>query len=76
MISLTEEFDTFKVSFGEITVTGDVETYEGSYNVTPKTTAQELATENKACRQNIKIASIPFYSVDNLQGGKTITIGG
>lgn len=50
------------------------ETYDGKYNVTPKTQEQTLETENKLMEKNIKIEKIPYYEVSNPEGGTTFII--
>ena len=56
--------------------TSDLEPYTGDYTVTPAVEAQTLETENKRMIDDLTIKAIPFYSVDNLQQGQTIIIGG
>lgn len=46
--------------------------YTGEYEVTPKTSAQELATKNKTLKKNIKVLAIPFYEVSNKDGTTAI----
>ena len=53
----------------------DVETYEGVYEVTPKTEAQTLETANKFLENNISVFAIPYFDVSNTAGGRTIYIG-
>lgn len=49
--------------------------YDGDYEVTPKVTAQLLATNNRAMRSDVEIRGIPYASVSNPSGGMTATIG-
>ena len=51
-------------------------TYEGSYEITPRTVSQTLPTENKLLIQNLNIKSIPYYETSNETGGTTVVIGG
>ena len=48
--------------------------YEGAYDVVPKTTNQELATRNKVMNDNVRIQEIPYFQTSNLYG-ETIYIG-
>lgn len=50
-------------------------TYEGSYEVIPKVTAQSLPTKEKYLLKDVTIKEIPFFEVSNLEGGQTIYIG-
>lgn len=52
-----------------------IETYTGSYDITPKSTEQTLDTQYKRCYDDIKVREIPVHSVSNIQGGNTVTIG-
>ena len=52
------------------------EQYEGSYDVTPKPTPQELETAKKVMADNVRVEAIPYYAVSNPAGGITIPIGG
>lgn len=51
------------------------EMYEGSYDITPKTKAQTLETENKVLIQDMNIQAIPYYETSNEIGGVTVVIG-
>ena len=49
--------------------------YEGAYEVTPATTAQELKTKHKQMTEDVQINAIPFFDVSNTSGGSTVYIG-
>lgn len=49
--------------------------YDGSYEVTPKVSAQSLQTKDKHLTDDIKIKSIPFFNAGNETGGSTVYIG-
>lgn len=51
------------------------EVYDGSYEVTPKVTEQSMHTKDKLMAEDVKIKSIPFFSVSNETGGNTVYIG-
>ena len=55
--------------------TKDYEVYEGSYQVTPKTASQTLATANKLMQADVMVKEIPYAEVSNNSGGKTASIG-
>ena len=75
-MNFSESTCTFILSFGEVTQAADCEVYDGAYTVTPKVTAQSLATESKVCRRDIQIEAIPYYEVENINHGNTVIIGG
>lgn len=50
------------------------EPYEGTYEVTPKVTAQTLQTAQKFMREDVSIQAIPYFDVSNQAGGNTIYI--
>lgn len=60
-----------KIISGSVPIYPD---YEGSYDITPKSTSQTLNTENKVLRQDMLVESIPYYETSN-EYGKTIYIG-
>ena len=65
----------FDMNFKNFQTVTDAETYEGDYEVTPKTTAQVLDTGQKFMAEDVTVHKIPFHKVSNLNGGNTITIG-
>jgi aminopeptidase C len=63
----------------EIVIFGDPiegEYYEGPYRVNPSFLDQTLLTKNKVMRQDVEVDKIQVSRVSNLQGGKTVYIGG
>lgn len=76
-LQMREQDERFDVRFEELYLVGDsaLDHYKGTYEVTPKTAAQELETKNKVMDDNVHIKSIPFYSVSNTSGGETVYIG-
>ena len=50
--------------------------YTGEYEIDPKWTEQQLETANLYMTDNVKVKSIRIESVSNIQGGRTVTIGG
>ena len=69
--------DDFDADFGEVIemLPEDIPLYKGEYTVKPKTTEQELETAGKLMQDDVKILSIPFFSVGNTSGGNTVYIG-
>jgi hypothetical protein len=53
----------------------EYQVYDGSYEVTPKVTEQSMYTKDKLMADDVKIKSIPFFSVSNETGGNTVYIG-
>ena len=51
------------------------DSYEGDYTITPSSSSQELICKNKLMSQNVEVLAIPFSSVSNESGGRTISIG-
>lgn len=61
----------------DVTVThGEYDTYDGSYEITPRTYPQTLETENKMMSDNVLVHKIPFSKVSNIHNGFTVNIGG
>ena len=63
------------VKFENVTGITEVETYDGSYEVIPKTEGQTLETNQKYMKSDVTIQKIPFYDVSNESGGSTVYIG-
>lgn len=59
----------------KVTVTGDVDPYEGEYVITPRVEAQTMPTAQKYMAQDVQIEGIPFFETSNTSGGKTAYIG-
>lgn len=77
-VRLSYASESFAPDFGSVeTVTdyGNVESYTGSYEVTPRVSAQMLETANKLMQKDVAIRAIPYYDVSNTAGGNTIFIG-
>lgn len=54
----------------------DVDEYEGEYVTSPDFDGQTLPTKNKTLVKDITINPIQVESVSNIQGGRTVYIGG
>lgn len=54
----------------------DVDMYEGEYEVSPDFDGATLPTTNKTLSHDITINPIQVESVSNIQGGRTVYIGG
>lgn len=50
------------------------DTYEGPYEVTPKTEAQTLPTAKKVMTDDVTVKSVPYYETNNSSGGLTVYI--
>lgn len=72
-----DTFSTMAHNIGEIQTSGggDYEFYEGSYNFVPKVSEQLMETKDKAMKDNVTVAGIPFHEVSN-ETGTTVVIGG
>jgi len=68
------EASDFRMEF-ESFIERVIPAYEGAYIITPKVTAQTLATEDKRCTDDIQILQIPYCEVANPQRGYTAIIG-
>ena len=68
--------ETVTVQLDAVTRTsaGDVQVYDGPYEVTPKVTAQTLHTAQKFMREDVYVRAIPYFDVSNPAGGNTIYI--
>lgn len=72
--SLFGELEEASLLEGELSIANEVETYDGKYKVTPKTSQQELNTKFKYMIDNVKIFAIPYFEVGNNEGGTTVYI--
>lgn len=54
---------------------GDMETYEGPYEVTPTLVGFSMGTMDKAMTDDVSVRPIPIQQASNPQGGYTYTIG-
>lgn len=48
--------------------------YDGAYDVTPRLTAQTLATKSRVMHADVEVGGIPSYRTTNVGGGYTVTI--
>lgn len=48
--------------------------YGGAYDVTPRITAQTLATADRVMHADVEVGGIPSYRTTNVGGGYTVTI--
>lgn len=62
--------------FQQITVLEDVAYYEGEYTVTPRVRPQSVPVAGYRMRKDVQVEAIPYVEISNLQGGKTVNIGG
>lgn len=62
--------DEVEIDFGYESV------YTGSYEIDPSVDGCIIETANKRMMKDLKVKEISVSSVDNAQGGKTITIAG
>lgn len=63
------------VLVGHIAIAKGYTSYDGVYEITPKITAQHFNTKDKVMKKDLLVESIPYYEVENLQNGITVTIG-
>lgn len=68
-------FDVSFDSLQTVTSTGEVETYTGSYEITPKVDAQTVKTAQKFLTDDMKIRGIPYFVTSNTSEGETAYIG-
>jgi hypothetical protein len=54
---------------------GELDSYTGTYVITPGSSTTVLNTSKKMMGSNIIVEQIPYAEVDNPAGGKTVTIG-
>lgn len=57
-------------------VDGTADYYDGTYDVTPLITAQQLPTRSKTMRDDVRIDMIPTREIPNAAGGVTFIVGG
>lgn len=73
-----ETNQSFPVAFRniqEITITGEAEHYDGSYEVIPQTVPQVLSTRGKMMSADVKIGAIPQnYGLVSYNQDKAITV--
>ena len=63
---------------GELTIPQriDADVYDGEYDVYPDFIGTTLETKNKTLKDDISVKPIQVESVSNLEGGRTVYIGG
>lgn len=71
-----QELNVTFQNYHEVTIIGDVEYYNGEYDVTPLITAQTLYTRDKMMNDNVRIDMIPTREIENSSGGVTFIVGG
>lgn len=52
-----------------------IPTYDGNYQVVPKSTEQLLSTKDKQMTDDVTIKAIPYFETSNEEDGVTIFIG-
>lgn len=52
-----------------------VPTYDGDYQVVPKSTEQVLSTKDKKMTDDVTVKAIPYFETSNEEDGVTIFIG-
>lgn len=75
-IQLVGRIRSEDVIVGRLSKPVGYEEYKGVYNITPKATSQTMDTKNKLMKKDITVEAIPYYEVENVQGGVTVIIGG
>lgn len=77
-LEISTSKEEFELSIEEAYVSSyiDADVYEGQYTVTPSFEIQTLQTKNKVLTNDIAVNAIEVSRVSNLQGGKTVYIGG
>lgn len=73
-MTVSETEMQFNVGMGSPIVVGTSQTYEGPYEVTPKTESQTLQTKDKRMANNVLVKEIPYYETTNIQNGLTVYI--
>lgn len=68
-------FDVSFDSLQTVTGTGEVETYTGAYEITPRVDAQTLPTAQKFLTDDMKVNGIPYFVTSNTSEGETAYIG-
>ena len=52
-----------------------IPTYDGNYQVVPKSTEQVLSTKDKKMKDDLTVKAIPYFETSNEEDGVTIFIG-
>ena len=69
------DIENIGLSIGAEYNVAQAETYDGSYEVTPRVYAQSLDTDGKLMDDDVTVHEIPVTRTSNLQGGLTVLIG-
>ena len=75
-IVFSEINTSFSLDFGEVSVIGAVEPYDGPYSFKPIAKSEQvISTSKKYLENDITIEAIPYAEVSNTSDGLTVTIG-
>lgn len=66
---------TIGMKIGASYEVSEADTYDGSYEVTPRLYVQSLETDGKVMEDDVTVHEIPVTSTSNPQGGLTVLIG-
>lgn len=67
-VTLSEGSQTVTADVSEFIIIDPAPAYQGSYEVTPKTSEQTLPTTGKSLWQDVTVHKIPYYETSNVQG--------
>lgn len=75
---ITGSLSSVSTIVGDLTIPSYVETdvYDGAYDVYPDFYGTTLETKNKTLKNDISVKPIQVESVSNIEGGRTVYIGG
>lgn len=73
--TLTASLNSTTRIYGAVHLLDGYDSYNGSYEVTPKLTEQIIDVSDKKMDEDMIIKPIPFYEVSN-EKGMTVIIGG
>lgn len=69
------DIENIGLSIGASYAMSEAETYDGSYEITPRVYAQSLNTDGKVMSDDVTVHEIPVTTTSNVQGGLTVLIG-
>ena len=69
------DIENIGLSIGAEYTMSQAETYDGSYEVTPRVYAQSLDTDGKLMEDDVTVHEIPVTRTTNPTGGLTVLIG-
>ena len=72
---ISSDMENVGMSIGASYSGGAGETYDGSYEVTPRLYAQSLDTDGKLMEDDVTVYEIPISRTTNPTGGLTVLIG-